>query len=106
MFERNFTLVGKRGIRCNNKCEVWEACSRLHSGLSDLGVEIFDPVWIGQNGETFTQVCMFGESGYRFNKRDAKRPDLKQPDGWTPRVCLGREERSVRDASSKEIIKQ
>ena len=102
MTERNFELVGEKCIRCNYICEDKDNIAKRTIRLRDLGVEIYyGRQW---TDATFTTYCWFGEVVPTNSASESKRSDLKQPDGWTPRICLNYENCPIRDAISKDML--
>jgi len=50
MTDRNYELVGKRGIGCNLPCPLGQgngpsSCAKLTSRPPSLGFEVFDDYW-------------------------------------------------------------
>lgn len=111
MSERKFDLVGGRGIRCDGECHSYWSDEKPSfaintSKLSKLGVELFYGCWRRgrEDGTASIQYCWYGETGSTEEPGQSKRPDLKQKDGWTPRVCLVHEHDKIRDAYTKEEL--
>lgn len=100
--ERIFELIGDRCIKCNRGCVKEEGYSRWASQVFALRVEVNDGY--GWDFRWPLTICMFGKSGERGSRSDTKRPDLKQPDGWTPRVCVNHERYFLRDSETRTVL--
>ncbi len=106
---RIFTLIGDKCISCNQPCKIY---NKWATNLRGLGVEIrSDGIWRGEDNDYPTYICMYGErfdaNGNlipRHDPGDTLRPDLKQPDGFIPRVCIIFEKNPVSDIVTKKII--
>jgi len=110
MSEIKFVLVGDKCIRCDGECfSYWSgkrpSFARNTSKLPELGVEVFNGYWRkgGEDGDATVQFCWYGETSSTSSSSQSKRADLKQNDGWTPRVCLVHE-RMVRDSNTHEDL--
>lgn len=100
--ERRFELIGDRCIKCDQGCVIEEGYSRWSSKMIALRVEM--DYGFGWGYEWPLTVCMYGESERRISGSDTRRPDLKQPDGWTPRVCVNHENYPLRDSETKTVL--
>ena len=105
--DRIFTLQGGRCITCNEDCqgkgEMWTSRLRVLKVIVGYGGD-----WLEEDCPV--SVCMFGEkrdeNGYLIKIRgpqDVQRPDLKQDDGVTPRVCTLREACLIMDLLTGDV---
>lgn len=85
MIERKFELIENNFIKCNQQCPLsW------YGGFAVRTINKERIKALGLNPEDYPDVtyCMFGENIHEMKKESVQRPDLKQSDKFTPRVCL------------------
>jgi len=82
--KRIFKLFGNKCIACDKKCPP--------STEGGSVVFAFNPSWAKMLGVSFssgwTNNCLSDEDPHNYRQSDPKSPEIKQPDGITPRICL------------------
>lgn len=85
MIERKFELIKNSFIKCDQICA--NSCS---GGFAVWTISEQRIKALGLNPEIYPDAtyCMFGENIHEMKKESVQKPDLKQPDEFTPRICL------------------